>query len=693
MYEVFIILTSEAIRMNSEKLNKRLTSLSSAKETSRVRDLYTLLFDDAIWYQAYQNIYPNKGAFTKGINEDTLDNFNKDRISKIITSLKDKSYIPSPVRRVLIPKSNGKTRPLGIPTGNDKLVQEACRIILEAIYEPKFSDSSHGFRPNRSCHTALREIVTWSGTKWFIEFDIKGCFDNIDHDILLSILRERIDNNNFIALITKFLKAGYLENWKYNNTYSGTPQGGIISPILANIYLDKLDKFVDDKCNVINSKPNTRKLTQEYSKLAIELYTAKRFIQNKLDDMEWIKEYIQDNRDLFDDDKNWPIFEESFIIRKSLKGKQNLHGELLKLFRPMSHEYKVNLSDLIFISKYKELDVDIKRYKYIIENHPNSIRNTKCADTSTGLERLHYVRYADDFVCGYIGSKTSAIEVFNEIKSYINTYLKLELSEEKSKVVDKSGIDFLGYSISMPSYTSERVIDSWGHIKRRSTSKPVFTIPTYKAIQFVKKNHYGSYVENQSSHRSYLINFDDIEIINQYNAELRGLMYYYRYATNGKAIINRIQWLCHYSMLKTLANKHRCSVNQVFKDNIIRTRNHLVSGKTWFHTIGNTEKEIEIFNIKNVESKNIIELDNSSYCNDNSNIRTINIRNSALKKLMVDNCEICGLTNDDVKIVLHHWNPIRNIPETDTFWFKVYKMRQRKTIAVCHECHMRIHHG
>ena len=139
----------------NEILAKRLNTLGNVKDNRAVKDIYPMLFNDAIWYQAYQNIYSNRGAFTKGINSDTLDGFDKNRISKIISSLKDKSYQPTPVRRVLIPKSNGKTRPLGIPTGTDKLVQEACRIILEAIYEPKFSNLSHGFRPNRSCHSAL----------------------------------------------------------------------------------------------------------------------------------------------------------------------------------------------------------------------------------------------------------------------------------------------------------------------------------------------------------------------------------------------------------------------------------------------------------------------------------------------------------------------------------------------------------
>ena len=178
---------------------------------------------------------------TKGADNATIDHMSISRIEKLIISLKDESYQPIPSRRVYIPKKNGKKRPLGIPTFNDKLLQEVVRMILEAIYEGSFDNNSHGFRPKRSCHTALQQIQkSFNGTRWFIEGDIKGFFDNINHNTLIDILRKRIDDERFLRLIRKFLNAGFIENWVFNKTYSGTPQGGIISPILANIYLDNL---------------------------------------------------------------------------------------------------------------------------------------------------------------------------------------------------------------------------------------------------------------------------------------------------------------------------------------------------------------------------------------------------------------------------------------------------------------------
>lgn len=204
--------------------------------------LYRLLFNEEMFFVAYQRIYAKQGNMTAGTDGKTIDGMSLQRIESLIMSLKSEAYKPNPARRVYIPKKNGGKRPLGIPSVEDKLVQEVIRMILEAIYEGAFQSTSHGFRPHKSCHTALKDIqINFKGAKWFIEGDIKGFFDNIDHEILIAILRERISDERFLRLIRKFLKAGYMEDWTYNKTFSGTPQGGIISPILANIYLDKFD--------------------------------------------------------------------------------------------------------------------------------------------------------------------------------------------------------------------------------------------------------------------------------------------------------------------------------------------------------------------------------------------------------------------------------------------------------------------
>jgi group II intron reverse transcriptase/maturase len=229
--------------------------------------LYRYLLRPDLYFIAYKNLYSNNGAATKGVNDDTADGFSEEKVNRIIKSLADESYAPKPARRTYIRKQNGKMRPLGIPTFTDKLVQEVLRMVLEAVYEPVFLDCSHGFRPNKGCHTALKDLKhQFNGTRWFVEGDIKGCFDNIDHAVLVGCIHEKVKDARLIKLIYKFLKAGYMEDWRYNNTYSGTPQGGITSPLLANIYLHELDKFVM-KLKAEFDRPVDHRVTSEYKKL------------------------------------------------------------------------------------------------------------------------------------------------------------------------------------------------------------------------------------------------------------------------------------------------------------------------------------------------------------------------------------------------------------------------------------------
>jgi group II intron reverse transcriptase/maturase len=219
----------------------------SSEENFQYKDLYRVLYIPEAYMKAYLKLSPNPGNMTEGIDNNTIDGFGKDRVTKLIEKIKDESYRPNPARRTYIPKKDGKKRPLGIPSFDDKLVQEIVRKILESIYEGTFSDFSHAYRPNRSSHTCLLQMKdTGKATKWWIEGDIKGFFDNIDHEVMIGILRKRIKDERFLNLIRKFLKAGYVEEWEFKNSYSGTPQGGVLSTILANIYLDQLDKYMEE---------------------------------------------------------------------------------------------------------------------------------------------------------------------------------------------------------------------------------------------------------------------------------------------------------------------------------------------------------------------------------------------------------------------------------------------------------------
>src|SRR5947208_1810863 len=211
-----------------------------------LEELYRQLFNPQLYLLAYGRIYANKGAMTRGVSQETVDGMSLGKIGRIIEAMRFERYRFRPVRRVLIPKKNGKLRPLGLPTWSDKLVGEVVRLLLEAYYDVQFSDRSHGFRPGRGCHTALREVVnTWTGTTWFIEGDVADCFGSLDHQVMVSTLAESIHDNRFLRLVRNMLTAGYLEDWVWHETLSGAPQGGVASPILSSIYLHKLDRFVE----------------------------------------------------------------------------------------------------------------------------------------------------------------------------------------------------------------------------------------------------------------------------------------------------------------------------------------------------------------------------------------------------------------------------------------------------------------
>lgn len=240
-------------------------------------ELYRQLFNPQLYLLAYGRIYANHGAMTPGVTQETVDGMSQAKIGRIIEAMRHERYRFRPVRRVHIPKKNGKTRPLGLPTWSDKLVGEVVRLLLEAYYEPTFSDRSHGFRPGRGCHTALREIATtWTGTAWFIEGDIADCFGSLDHQVMLSILAEKIHDNRFLRLMRNMLTAGYLEDWRWGATLSGAPQGGIASPILSSIYLHKLDQFVETVLIPEYTRGNRRARNPAYLDLQRLLAKARR---------------------------------------------------------------------------------------------------------------------------------------------------------------------------------------------------------------------------------------------------------------------------------------------------------------------------------------------------------------------------------------------------------------------------------
>ena len=238
--------------------------------------IYRQLFNPQLYLLAYGRIYSNKGAMTPGPDAETADGMTMGKIERIIDAVRHERYRFRPVRRRYIPKKDGKQRPLGLPPWSDKLLGEVVRLLLEAYYEPQFSDHSHGYRPGRGCHTALREVArTWTGTSWFIEGDISQCFDRLDSRVMLETLGEKIHDNRLLRLIGQMLAAGYLEDWVWNATLSGVPQGGVLSPCLSNIYLDRLDRFVETILMPGYNRGVLRRHNPEYQRVQYALAKAR----------------------------------------------------------------------------------------------------------------------------------------------------------------------------------------------------------------------------------------------------------------------------------------------------------------------------------------------------------------------------------------------------------------------------------
>lgn len=593
--------------------------LSSLSEHSKVSTykferLYRILFNEEMFYVAYQRIYAKPGNMTKGSDGKNIDQMSLPRIKKLIDSLKDESYQPQPSRRVYIPKKNGKMRPLGVPTFDDKLLQEVVRMVLEAIYERSFENTSHGFRPKRSCHTALAQIQKeFNGIKWFVEGDIKGFFDNINHNVLIQTLEERITDQRFIRLIRKFLNAGYIEDWKFHKTYSGTPQGGIISPILANIYLDKLDKYMREYILKFDKGKN-RKRNEESRSIGYKIRWAREKLRVVTDETE----------------------REEWTLRLKTLQKES-----------------------VLIPSGDEMDSNYKRLKY--------------------------VRYADDFLIGIIGSKQDAVSVKEDIKSFLTDKLVLELSEEKTLITHtEKAAKFLGYEIDvMKSNTTRR---SNNGALRRAFNKRVRLMIGKDMIKNKLLEHrvleikiHNGKEQWKPKSRPRLTIVDDLEILEKYNQEIRGLVNYFSLANNA-CELQSFGYIMKYSMCKTFAHKYRTkvtktlkkynkeghfTVNYKLKDGTIRSR-------LFYHDGYKRKDPMRNINIDNLP-----------------NVVMYTVSTSLIDRLKAEKCELCGATDG---LIMHHVRKLGELKGKQP-WEKLMIARRRKTIAVCGSCHQKIHLG
>ena len=563
-----------------------------------------------LFLAAYGKLAGNKGATTPGVDpQDTIDGMNLARIDRIIDQLRTGTYQWKPVRRTYIDKKDSpKKRPIGQPPFSDKLVQEVIRMILEAYYEPQFSALSHGFRPGRGCHTALKEVSKWNGTKWFIEGDVANCFGEINHEILLSIIQRSIPDRRFIKLLKGLLEAGYMEDWRYNNTYSGVPQGGVLSPILSNIMLNEFDQYIEKILIPQYTKGDRRRADPQYGNIQWQIRQAR------------------------------------------AAGKRD---------------------------KLKELYHELRK-------HPAG------DPTDEQFSRLKFCRYADDWILGYTGPKVEAEAIKQQIRDFLKT-IDLKLSEKKTLITHATSekARFLGYDIFCS--TSNRLTTGkTGPLKNAKTRaisyKIMLSVPQAVTNQWIRK-----YTRNgKPIHRNELLNHSEFDIINAYGWEFQGLANYYCMAFDVSKHLYRLKHTMTKSLAKTLAAKRKKSVAWAYK----RYKHKFETGITGFRLVIDREPPKEPL-IAKYGAKPVHYNKNPSYIKDEK-AHPLARRTELIDRLLADECELCGSTQ---QVQVHHVRALKDVKKKyagkryPPQWAIFMMERNRKTVVVCKECHLKIHNG
>jgi len=567
--------------------------------------VYRLLFNRELYLRAYGKIYRNTGAMTHGVTDETPDGMSLEKIDAIIEALRYERYQWLPARRVYIPKKNGKKRPLGMPVWSDKLLQEVLRLILEAYFEPRFSDHSHGFRPERGCHTALREIYyKWSGTTWFIEGDISQCFDRLNHELLIQELSEHFHDGRFIGLVRELLDAGYMEDWTYNQTLSGVPQGGVVSPILSNILLNKLDRFVEDKLIPQYTKGAKRKADPTYRRLVVQAF------------------------------------------RERQKGNAEKARELKKQFQ--------KLPSLAIGPEFR---------------------------------RLKYVRYADDFLLGFVGTKAEAEEIKRQLQEFLRDELKLELSEAKTLITHarSEAARFLGYEVTV-------MQENRAQTNRRDTGMSRRSINGGIGLQVPKdvlKEKCERYMQKgKVVHRAEKMQESDFTIVAAYQLEYRGIANYYRLAYNMHTL-SKLKWVMQTSLLKTLASKLQMSLKQVVKKYEAELEVEDKKYKGLRVTIPREGRKPLVAAWGGVP----LTWDIKATLKERPTM-VYGERSELVQRLLAETCELCG-SHDDVQV--HHVRKMSNLHEypgrPKPPWVVRMIALKRKTLLLCRTCHEDVDNG
>lgn len=489
------------------KIKTRLFELCNRNSSSNYlnKRLYRLLYSEDLYVMAYENIKSNTGILTMGVSSYNMDGVSMDRIKKLIKSLQDESYQPKPCRRVLIPKTNGKFRPLGIPDANDKLVQEAVKILLECIYDSSkgatFSKYSFGFRRELGCHDALKCVHDeFKKCAWLIKADVKGFFDNVNHQVLISLLRKRINDEKFLRLIWKFLRAGIMEKGQFHKTFKGTPQGGIVSPILANIYLHEFDMYVE---KLKQEKGTEMQVNPEYSRIRVR----RRTYEQKL--------------------KNYPA-----DAKETVQLKEKINELKEKMFSLPSRVLK---------------DSSKGRIKYVryADDWMIAIKGSK--SYATEIRDLCHKFYKEQLRLEWNEEKSKLIRSTEEDTEFLGTMLHFKSKREMR------WINFVIHGVKC---------------KKRSVglNSLVLNLPKKMVLKRLANKGFLEYKQGEYKPRRMVrfLPLSDYEIVLRYNSIVRGIGNYYSFCNNPNELAH-IYYLMRMSLARTLGNKHKIKGRKIWK--------------------------------------------------------------------------------------------------------------------------------
>lgn len=577
----------ESMPAGMEKLQQLITNNVTNKSLVNTNIMH-IISDVDVLIAAYTRIKSKPGNMTAGIDSQTLDGININYFLLLQRELRSGAFQFRPSRRIEISKPNG-TRPLSVASPRDKIVQTAMHLVLEAIFNSSFSVHSHGFRPGKGCHTALKELRnTFTSVNWFIEADISKCFESFDHKLLVLAVSERVQDQAFIDLLYKALKAGYISQGKYFTSELGTPQGSVVSPLLCNILLHKLDL--------------------------------------------WLEEYIS-------------------IFNKGTRRKVNPVWTRLTRAGKLAEVHALNIS----------------------------CRMAKDPD----YKRMIFVRYADDFIIGIIGSKEDATVIRDKLRIFLADKLKLDLNIQKTKITHARTemAHFLGTDIRITPLELRPIrksIRAGVTLISKVGTRPQLLCPVYKIVDKLVARGMAK-PGGVPTRWGRMIHFETHRIVKHYWTIWQGISNYYSFVNNTGSL-GRIFYILKYSCVLTLASKLKLGTKaKVFKrfrkDIAILDANGKIQASIPNPSLANTFK----FNINQDQTNPFYRIEKLG----RATFRSLAVLDSP--------CMLCG---SDVNVEMHHVRALKDgSKQPKDFMTAMISRMNRKQIPVCRPCHNRIHNG